>query len=266
VKEETHPKTVLVTGASYGLGFAIASLCGERGDRVVLLARDESTLAEAEDELRSGGLEAHSFPCDIRDRTRLHEVAGEVGRRFGGIDLLVLNAGSIHTALVEEGDDEWLVADIETNLLGTMRSAQAFLPLLSRGSRMLFISSGFALMGAAGYGPYCASKAGVMRFAESLRREVLHRGIAVQVACPGDMDTPQYHAEKAAMPGWMEVAGARKAPLDPRVAAQRILRGTRSRRFLLVVSPEIRTLWLGGRFLPEAWSRLLLDRLFPRPE
>lgn len=260
------PKTTVVTGASHGLGFAIASLRAERGDRVVILARNEKNLEKAVVDLRANGGEVHGFACDIRDPKRLRDVAHEVEDRFGGIDLLVLNAGSIHTSLVEEGDDEWLREDVETNLIGTMRSAKAFLPLLDAGSRMLFISSGFALMGAAGYGPYCASKAGIIRFAESLRRELLHRGVTVQVACPGDMDTPQYHEEQKAMPEWMNVAAARKAPMDPRVAAERILKQSRSRRFLIVVSPEIKTLLLGGRYLPEAISRFLLDRLFPRPE
>ena len=126
------------------------------------------------------------------------------------------------------------------------------------------ISSGFGLVGPAGYAVYAASKAGMIAFAESLRREILHRSIAVHVACPGDMLTPQYEKELADSPAWMR----KKAPrglLSPETAARRILKKCSRGRFLIVINPEVFILQLVTRLLPRRLRDSLLDRVLPRP-
>ena len=121
-------------------------------------------------------------------------------------------------------------------------------------------------MGAAGYGAYCASKAGVINFAESLRREVLFsRSISVFVACPGDIDTPQYHRETRDMPHWMQIARARGKAEPAKAVAMKILKKCKGRRLLILPNFEIQLLHLANRFLPQSVNAFLLDRMFPKP-
>ena len=261
-----NARIALVTGGSSGLGLAMARQLCEAGFVPVVLARGEERLKAAELTLQNQESRALALKCDITCPEELEDAAEEIRRRFGNIHYLVLNAGVVHVGLLEDASDlSSLKADIETDLWGTLLSAHFFVPLLSEGGRLLVISSGFGLMGAAGYGPYCAAKAGVINLAASLRRELLHRRISVHVACPGDVDTPQYREELASMPPWMGGGSGRDKPLTPEVAASRILRKATGNRFLVVISWDLRWLLFIRRILPQGWTEALLDRLFPRP-
>ncbi|MFC1574656.1 SDR family NAD(P)-dependent oxidoreductase [Gemmatimonadota bacterium] len=256
----------LVTGGSSGLGLALARQLGADGFIPVVLARGEERLRSAERTLQKLAPRALGFRCDVTDPEELERVAGEVRRRFGKIHFLILNAGVVHVGLLEDASDlSSLRADIDTDLWGSVLSARFFVPLLAEGGRLLVISSGFGLVGAAGYAPYCAAKAGLVNFAASLRRELMHRKISVHVACPGDIDTPQYREEIASMPSWMSEAGDRGKPLSSEVAASRILRRTTGRRLLVVINWDLRALLFLRRLLPERWVEAILDRLFPKP-
>lgn len=127
------------------------------------------------------------------------------------------------------------------------------------------ISSGFGLLGVAGYGAYCAAKAGVIAFGESLRRELMRQGIHVHVVCPGDTDTPMLAREREQQPAWMRVKSARFMACSPGAMARRILDRCRGRRFLVIPSPEVRFVELAKRLLPESLRNLLFDLMFARP-
>ena len=244
----------------------MARQLGEAGFVPVVLARGKERLRVAESALKKQEPRAFALSCDITRPEELEASAEEIRRRFGRIHYLVLNAGVVHVGLLEDASDlSSLKEDIETDLWGTLLSARFFVPLLSEGGRLLVISSGFGLMGAAGYGPYCAAKAGLINLAASLRRELLHRRISVHVACPGDVDTPQYRGEIASMPPWMGGGAGRGKPLTPEVAASRILRKATGNRFLVVIGWDLRWFLFVRRILPQAWMEALLDRLFPRP-
>ncbi len=259
------PKTALITGGSSGLGLALALELSGRGYSVALLARRRDCLERAVEAVRNAGGAAEGFACDIRDEAGLRRVALEIKERFGALDFLILNAGTVTPGLVEDfksGTD--LTVDLETNLRGTILCAHVFLSLVAPGGRLLIISSGFGLVGPAGYAVYAASKAGIVAFAESLRRELLHRDIAVSVACPGDMLTPQYAQELSDQPAWMR----KKAPrglLSPETAARRILKKCSRGRFLIVINPEVHLLQLVTRLLPRGLRDRLIDRILPRP-
>ena len=258
--------TALVTGGSSGLGLALAHGLARQGFNPVVLARGGQRLEAAVAALRPSAPDAFGLVCDVTDAEGLARAAAAVDARSGGLEFLVLNAGTVHVNRLEDFDrTETLKEDIETDLWGTVLAARFFVPLLRPGGRILCISSALGLVGAAGYPAYCAAKAGVVNFAEGLRRELLYRRITVQVACPGDIDTPQYRGEVASMPEWMGVAGARGRPLPPQTAAARILRRCRGKRFLILIDCETRLLLLARRLLPWRWSEALLDRLLPRP-
>jgi short-subunit dehydrogenase len=119
-------------------------------------------------------------------------------------------------------------------------------------------------MGPAGCSVYAASKAGVINFAESLRRELLRHHITVHVACPGDMETPQFFEEHRAMPEWMKQPAPR-GMMPPRVAAQKILKKCRGRRFLIIINGEILALILLTKLTPRWFRDYMIDRMFPLP-
>lgn len=255
----------LITGGSSGLGLEIARELGGQGYRVLLMARGRERLDSAVSQLAGEGLDVRGFACDVTDEAGLHEVRDEVRGMCGGLDFLVLNAGVVSCGLLADcADTASMKRELDIDLWGTILTAHVFLPLLGRGSRILMISSGFGLMGAAGYTVYAAAKAGMINFAEALRRELLREGVSVHVACPGDMDTPQFHEEQRSMPGWMR-SEAPRGMMHPRQAARKILAACRKGRFLVIINGEIRLLLIMGRLLPRRLRDAVLDMMFPRP-
>jgi NAD(P)-dependent dehydrogenase (short-subunit alcohol dehydrogenase family) len=196
----------------------------------------------------------------------LARIAKTVREEHGAIDFLILSAGAVTPKLFSDyGDPVSLRKDLDANLWGTILPVHRFLPLLPSGARILMISSGFGLMGAAGYSMYCAGKAGVVNFAGALRRELLHRRVAVYVACPGDIDTPMLHAEIEMAPAWMRKSSPRRLASAQAVAARILKRARGRRKFLIVPSFEVGILMLIAR-LPRLWLDAILDRIFPTPE
>lgn len=259
-------RVALITGGSSGLGLALARHLAGQGYIPVIMARNEQRLDAAVALLRQTGQEAFGYAGDVTRPGDLMDVVHKVETRFSGVDFLIVNAGVVHVNLLEDFTNlDDLKADIETDLWGAVLSTRVFAPLLTPGAKVLFISSGFGLMGTAGYTAYCAAKAGVINFAAALRRELLRRKIAVYVACPADIDTPQYREEQASMPGWMHAAGARKRVMAPEIAAAKIIRKCTGDRFLILINFEVQLLMFVNRLLPLRWVNAILDRLFPRP-
>ena len=258
-------KNAVLTGGSSGLGLQLAHSLGSRGFRVIVLARGRARLDQAVVAMREAGVDAHGMQCDVTDDVQLLNVRDRIVAEFGPIHFLALNAGRVTPQLLSTyTNTRDLRADLETNLVGTLLSAYAFLPHLVKGARVLLVSSGFGLMGAAGYSVYAASKAGVINFGEALRRELLCRNISVHVACPGDIDTPLLHEEYKAMPGWMK-RPAPRGVMQPALAATRILRQCEKGRFFIVISADVRALvWL-SKVLPRRLRDFILDRMFPLP-
>ena len=261
-------KYAVITGGSSGLGFAIAGNLAKQGYTPVLVARRQSKLDEALESLKKAGFEAYGFAGSVANPARMTEVAELVKKQFGSVDFLVLNAGVVTVNLLSDYTDyAKLKEDIEIDLWGTIVSTKVFTPLMKPGSRILMISSAFGLMGAAGYSTYCAAKAGVINFAQAIRRELLVRDIAVHVACPADIDTPQYAGETASMPAWMKAAAtARKTLLSPEAAAEKILGKCTGNKFLITINFEIGLFRFLSKVLPDFAVAALMDSSLPRPK
>jgi NAD(P)-dependent dehydrogenase (short-subunit alcohol dehydrogenase family) len=260
------PSTALITGGASGLGRAFCLRLASRGIHVVVVDIDAKAGERVVDTVRSRGGSAELCVADVTDQGALKESAEGVRAKRGTLDWLVLCAGDVHVGAVADlADTTGIHRDIEVDLWGTVLCCHVFLPLLARGACVLLISSGFGLMGAAGYAAYCGAKAGVIAFGDALRRELLFRNVRVHVACPGDTDTPMLRRELAEQPEWMKVRSARFAVSAPDAMARRILRRCGGKRFLITVNPEIRFTALVRRYLPELLRNALLDRMFPRP-
>jgi 3-oxoacyl-[acyl-carrier protein] reductase len=181
----------LVTGASRGIGRAIAKALAAEGAHVVLAARDATRLEDAVAEIRAGGGGAEPLALDVADRRSVEAAVGSIVGRHGHLDHLVNNAGIARdNLLVRMKDEEWQDV-LATNLTGAFLCAQAVLkPMLKqRYGRIVSVSSVVGLVGNAGQANYAASKAGIVGFTKSVAREVASRGITVNAVAPGFIET-----------------------------------------------------------------------------
>jgi short-subunit dehydrogenase len=219
-----HDRVVLITGASSGLGEAAARSCARDGASVALAARREDRLRALAAELEATGAAVLAVPTDLRDTEAIRAMAAATREHFGRIDALVANAGVGHAAPVLETTEEQLLEQIEVNLLGVIRSTLAVLPAMrARGSGHILaiasVAAGCALPRAV---VYSATKAGVVRFCEGLRREVRPYGIAVTAILPGFIATPMTEGVTFPMPR-ASVVGDAVARLIPRPRRQVVI-------------------------------------------
>jgi len=181
----------LVTGASRGIGRAIARAMAAEGALVVLAARDAAKLAEAVGEIAAAGGRAEALTIDVADRASVEAALAHVVSAHGRLDHLVNNAGVTRdNLLLRMKDEEWQDV-LATNLTGVFLCTQAALrPMLKqRAGRIVNITSVVGLGGNAGQANYAASKAGIVGFTKSVAREVASRGITANAVAPGFIET-----------------------------------------------------------------------------
>ena len=215
-------KVALVTGASRGIGRAIASRLAGQGATVVAAARGD----HAEDcvaELRAAGRSAEAIALDVTDAAAVEGVPAGIVSRHGRLDIVVSNAGITRDQLLMRMKrDDW-DAVLATNLTATFALAQAAMrPMLKqRGGRIIAVSSVVGQMGNAGQTNYAASKAGLIGFAKALAREVASRGITVNVIAPGMIDTDMTRAvqERAQVDWSAQIPLGRLGSVDDVAAA-----------------------------------------------
>jgi 3-oxoacyl-[acyl-carrier protein] reductase len=193
-------KVALVTGASRGIGRAIAAGLAAQGAIVVAAARGDHADATALS-LTARGLRAEAVSLDVTDAGALERLPAEIVRRHGRLDIIVSNAGIARDQLLMRMKrDDW-DAVLATNLTATFVLTQAAVrPMLKqRNGRIIAISSVVGQTGNAGQSNYAASKAGLIGFAKALAREVASRRITVNVVAPGLVETDMTRAitEKA---------------------------------------------------------------------
>ena len=181
----------LVTGASRGIGLAIARALAAEGAHVVLAARDTAKLAAAVGEIAAAGGRAEALSLDVADRGSVEAALAHVLSAHGRVDHLVNNAGVTRdNLLLRMKDEEWQQV-LATNLTGVFLCTQAALkPMVrQRSGRIVSISSVVGLAGNAGQANYAASKAGIVGFTKSVAREVASRGITANAVAPGFIET-----------------------------------------------------------------------------
>lgn len=208
------PRTIVITGGSSGIGRALArryAQCDGEGVRLVLLGRDGLRLDAVADECRAHGAQAKTLRIDVRDRAAMHEGLRAIDREHP-VDLLVANAG-IATglpagALVEDPDAVRGIVAI--NLLGALNTVEPLLePMCARGRGRIALTGSIAGLRGLPYSPaYCATKAAVHLYADSLRGNLRRKGVGVSLIVPGFVHTPLNEKLVAFMPFAMSDAKA----------------------------------------------------------
>jgi short-subunit dehydrogenase len=185
-----HGKSVIVTGGSSGIGRAVAVALGTAGARVGLMARRPGQLAAAVDAVRAAGGVAEAVPCDVVDAAAVRAAVATLESRLGSCDVAIASAGIHRTSWPLEASVASDVIDV--NVKGCIHLAAAVLPgMLDRGrGRFCGVASIAGVVGLPGNAAYCASKAAVVAFLESLRLDAVPAGVAVTTVLPGVVDTP----------------------------------------------------------------------------
>ena len=191
-------RSVLVTGAARGIGAELARRAAARGARVALVGLEPEPLARLAEEL---GPEQLWVEADVADPDALAAAVRRTVETFGGLDVVVANAGLAPLTTVATSSARTLARTIEVNLIGAMLTAHAALPAITeRRGHVLLISSAAAFTVLPGMSAYCASKAGLERFGDALRLEVAHKGVTVASAHPTWIDTDLVRDTEAALP------------------------------------------------------------------
>lgn len=237
-------QTVVITGASSGIGRALALAAARQGARVAAIARRQELLARLAEEARSFGGMIAPAAADVTDRQATLHAIHSLQAQLGPADLLIANAGIARTTGAAQMNVPAVEEILRVNVLGCVYAIEAVLPgMMIRGrGHIVGVSSLAAFKGLPGSAAYCASKAALNTYLEALRIELRSHGVAVTAVCPGFIRTAMT-ARNPRMPFLLE----------PDAAAERILRALRRRpavyRFPWPMSLLMRlTAWV-----PDGW-------------
>lgn len=196
----SNPLTV-ITGASRGVGEALALRLAKEGHRVAALARNEEALQNIASQSPEGSIIA--CPLDVSDATAVQSCIDSLEQDHGPVGVLVNNAAVVQNIPFAEQSLDRLNEIIDTNLKGTMYITHAALQHMipRKKGRIVNISSVAGLRGIFGQASYCASKHGMVGFADALTQELIPHNIQVATICPGAIDTPLWDPEKNPYPG-----------------------------------------------------------------
>ncbi len=184
-------KVVLVTGASRGIGQAIALTLGGAGATVIGTATSEGGAQAISDTLQANGVNGTGMALNVTDNEQIESVMKAITDEYGAVDILINNAGITRdNLLMRMKEDEW-DAIMNTNLASVYKMSKAVLRgmMKKKAGRIISIASVVGAMGNAGQTNYAAAKAGIMGFTKSLAREVGPRGITVNAVAPGFIKT-----------------------------------------------------------------------------
>lgn len=256
--------SVVVTGAATGIGAAIARRFARAGHRIAVLDVDEAGAKSLASELEAAGSPAIAIDCDVTEPEQCRAAVARVRERFGGIDLLVNNAGITHLGRFENTDTVVLRRVMDVNFFGAVECTKAALPsLIERRGHICALSS------VAGFAPlatrtgYAASKHALHGFFDSLRAELLEAGVGVTLVCPYFVNTAiGDHAlgpdgRKASANARTGVRGA----IEPEEVAEALYQGVEKNLDRVLVPGRAHQAWWVSRLAPRLYQRLMARQL-----
>ncbi len=254
---------VAITGGAGGIGRALARRWTLEGARIALLDFEPEPLEQAAEGLRVTGADVMAVECDVTDYAACQRAVRDVVGRYGRLDVLMNNAGTVHRSLFEETELDVYRKVMEVNFFGSVNCTKAALEHLKSTRGLIVVTSSIAgiapLYGRTGY---AASKHALHGFFESLRCEVAANGVRVMMACPNFVRSP---FEQRAMGGDGEPAGTKRTMIgrlaEPDDVADAIVRGAKKGRHIVVLSFLGRLSYYMARLTPRLYARGMTRRL-----
>ncbi|MFP4013084.1 MAG: SDR family NAD(P)-dependent oxidoreductase [Chitinispirillaceae bacterium] len=217
---------VIITGATSGIGESAAWLFAEKGARVVLAARTESKLKMIQKQLGENSL---AVTCDVKEREQVKNLVKRAREKFGGVDILINNAGVGCAGAIESVSDENARSVMELNVLGPLLTMQQVIPVMKEngGGLIMNVSSMITKTCTKGSGAYRASKCALDALSEAARVELGKHNIRVTTVYPGLTDTDFFSNTLGNDSGGKASASLKRRMRTPRFVAERILDGAR---------------------------------------
>lgn len=273
-KVDFEGRTVLLTGGSRGLGLVLARHFLAEGARVILSAREEVELARARDELEGNGGEVLAISCDVSDRVQVEAMVAQVHERFGAVDVLVNNAGSIQVGPLESMTEEDFDEAMDVHFWGPLYTVLAVLPEMKRRGwgRIVNISSIGGKVSIPHLLPYSASKFALVGLSDGLRAELAQDGILVTTVCPSLMRTgspPQaiFKGNHEAEYAWFMLGDSLPGmSMNAERAARKIIEACRRGDAEILVGLPAKVAALARTLAPGLTARVLahMNRMLPQ--
>lgn len=250
-------RRVLITGAASGLGKSLALRFAADGWRVAVCDLDEDRLSQTAEEIDRGGGTCMYLRADVTSEQDIEQLAESVSDHWGGLDVLVNNAGIAIAGRTDETSMEEWRRIFEVNFFGVLRTTRAMLPLIAQGGHIINVASFAGIAAVPGLVAYNTTKAAVISFSESLRAELVDREIGVSVACPAFFKTrlmetsgAPHDKTRAMVERVME-----RSKITADDVAEQVFASVRTRQFMLIPHVDARWYWRWKRFFPELYFR-----------
>ncbi|RMW38723.1 MAG: SDR family oxidoreductase [Nitrosopumilus sp.] len=239
-------KTVLITGASSGIGKQTAIEFAKLGANLILVARRKEKLDELANELEKFNVTTFVCQCDVSEKSQVEEMSKAVLEKFDSIDVLVNNAGFAIYGSVKDLSVDEIESQMETNYFGMMYCIKNFLPsmLEKKSGHIVNVASVAASFGLPGIASYCASKFAMLGFSEGLKHELHGTGVGITVVSPIMVRTDFFdHPSFEKMPQYSPTS------LSSKTVAKAILKAANSPRLEIIVPSVVRSaVWLKHTF------------------
>ena len=252
-------KVVVVTGAASGIGAAICQRFAVAGAKIGLLDMDEVGVTAAADRLKGIGADAVGIQCDVANEAQCLAAVGAVIKRFGGVDLLVNNAGITQRSAFVDTKISVYRKVMDVNFYGSLNCTRAAIDsLIERQGSIIVIESLAGLTPLLGRTGYCASKHALHGFFTSLRSELRDSGVHIMLVCPGFVNT---NLQTRALGGDGRVTAHPQSvvgkPTSAEKVAEAIYQGALHKRNLLVLTPVGKLAYWISRLAPVLYERLM---------
>jgi len=257
-------KCIAITGAGSGFGAALAHLYASRGWNVAVTDIDEQRARKTLSEIEKPGGDSFSMRLDITKADQWQQLQDQVVQRWGGLEVLVNNAGVAAAGNVEETSMEDWAWVLEIDLMGVVRGCHQFAAIMKRqkAGHIVNVSSFAGLAGLPFICAYGVAKAGVVALSEALRAEMHPYGVGVTVACPSFVKTGLLDSFRSTRPDakttvtrWMETSG-----ISAEQIAEEIATAVSKNKFLLLTHAQTRHAWRLKRWFPGRYYSMITKR------